>query len=267
MPSASPRPTVSKGSAAPRAGLSSPRRSTSDGTAAATRSADPQRPPARSACRPVLPAAGRRPAGSGIGCAGTGQPPQVAVNTGSGTPTRRYPSPRQRTRDAVAANAAASVGSPPLIGTYIDHHRGPVLRPGEVVRRMTGPRAGPQPSVSQNGCGDTPTPDRSKSNTITWSRSTRNSNPTCMRVVANHHDPEKWRWPLKEPTPRTAATSSNGTFHNCRSSPSTGPSEPRNEALTVPAPQENPRRSSPPPSSPDPRRERQTIMTQIPGTT
>jgi hypothetical protein len=71
----------------------------------------------------------------------------------------------------------------------------------------------------QNGCDDTAMTSGSKSSSITASRSTQDSKPTCPPVVANHHEPWKLRWPWNDPNDRTGKTCSKPTFHSTSSAP------------------------------------------------
>src|SRR6266498_5094687 len=64
--------------------------------------------------------------------------------------------------------------------------------------------------MSQNGWAENATISGSKSSNIATSRSTHDSYPTCSPVVADHHSPGKFRWPLKVGNDLDGLARSNG---------------------------------------------------------
>src|SRR5512132_1607164 len=64
---------------------------------------------------------------------------------------------------------------------------------------------------SQNGWAENPMISGSKSSSIATSRSTHDSYPTCSPVVADHHSPGKFFWPLKDGNDLDGFARSNGT--------------------------------------------------------
>jgi hypothetical protein len=73
---------------------------------------------------------------------------------------------------------------------------------------VTAPRRASVGSTAVKGWAATPTTSGAKSSSIRWSRSSRDSNATCVCVVANHHDPAKFRWPLNARGTRTGGRDS-----------------------------------------------------------
>ena len=72
-------------------------------------------------------------------------------------------------------------------------------------------RRRPSYQDNQNGWEATATTAGSKSISITWSRSSQDSYPTCSPDAANHHQPAKLDIPLANRNERTAGARSNRT--------------------------------------------------------
>ena len=100
----------------------------------------------------------------------------------------------------------------PLIRTDIDDHPSAVRTARKVVRacRSTRPEA-VSAQYSHIGCAATPTTSGSASRAISRSRSSQDSWPTSSPVLANHHQPGRFRCPRNQANPRTGKTRSNAT--------------------------------------------------------
>lgn len=122
-----------------------------------------------------------------------------ANKIGSTDPTRRYSHPTCSQVISDRANTRASTGvicsSKRTSMTTAD--------PSTCLAKKSGTCVEPSFQWKRNGCEATPTTLGEASSSISWSRSSHDSCPTCSPVVANHHIPGKFRCPRKLGKSRT----------------------------------------------------------------